>query len=255
MRKESGSGNIDMRTDGMLAVDMRRMFTQKTVYIMLAVSMAIPILTLTMTSMVGGDAEGVLFTNVWQAVGSLSAAGMSMDLTTMCNINLIYFLAAILFCLFIAADFRSGFCKNLFTVRTKKTEYAISKITVCFLSGILMLLAYFAGAMIGGAVSGLSFEMNGFGPGSLLLCMLSKILLMAVFSAIYVAAGIFAKHRVWLSILLSLCIGMFLFMIIPMMTPLDATLIHVLMCLAGGILFALAAGKAGGMMLRKIDIL
>ena len=255
MRKKGGSRSIDMRTGGLLAVDMRRMFTQKTLYIMLAFSLAIPILTLVMTSMAGGTGEEALFTNVWQAIGSLSGVGMSMDLTTMCNINLIYFLAAVLFSLFIAADFRSGFCKNLFTVRTKKTEYAISKIAVCFLCGILMLLAYFAGAMIGGAVSGLSFAMNGFGPASLLLCMLSKILLMAVFAAIYVMAGIFAKQRVWLSLLLSLCVGMFLFMIIPMMTPLDATLIHVLMCLAGGFLFAFAAGKAGGMMLRKIDIL
>lgn len=106
------------RLKSMLKVDFRRMFTQPLVYIMFGVSLVMPVLILIMTTMMGSSAEGGeamgTFTNVWQAISPVSGAssGMSMDLTTMCNMNLIYFLAAVLVCVFVADDFRSGYAKT-----------------------------------------------------------------------------------------------------------------------------------------------
>ena len=74
------------------------------------------------------------FDNVWQIIGAVSGGStqaMSMDITSMCNINLIFFIVAVFVCLFVGEDFRSGYAKNLFTVRSKKDDYIISKSIVC----------------------------------------------------------------------------------------------------------------------------
>ncbi|MCC8120769.1 MAG: hypothetical protein LIO42_02000, partial [Oscillospiraceae bacterium] len=153
----------------MLAVDLRRMFTTPLFYILLGLSAAIPVLILVMTTMMAGTvtvdpntgvesvAEG--FDSVWQIIGSLSgsSAAGEMDMTSMCNINLVYFLAAVLVCVFMADDFRSGFAKGLFSLRPGKGGYAASKTAVCALCGMLLLAAFFLGAMAGGRMAGLSF--------------------------------------------------------------------------------------------------
>lgn len=52
------------------------------------------------------------------------------------------FLAAVLVCIFVAADFRSGYAKNLFAVRSKKSDYIISKSLVGFVGGSLMIVGF-----------------------------------------------------------------------------------------------------------------
>ena len=193
----------------MLKVDFKRMFTMPLIYIMAGVSLAMPILILVMTSFMGGTEEGAeaaaMFTNVWQAISSVSggeSSAMTMDLTTMCNMNLMYFLIAVLVCVFTAEDFRSGYAKNLFTVRAKKVDYVFSKSLVCFVGGAIMILAYFIGAMLGGAIAGLPFTMEGFNAGGIVACLFAKIFLVAVFVAIFLTFAVVAKQRTWLSILL-----------------------------------------------------
>jgi ABC-type transport system involved in multi-copper enzyme maturation permease subunit len=94
-----------------------------------------------------------------EAMGNMSAGGaggmaaMEMDVTSMCNINMLYFFIAVLVCLFISDDFRSGYAKNLFTVRAKKSDYVISKTLVCFVGGALMILAFFVGSLLGAAIA------------------------------------------------------------------------------------------------------
>ena len=119
------------RLGSMLAVDFRRMFTSRYFYILLGIALVIPVLVLVMTTMMDGSVsvdpntgvettvEG--FDSVWQAIGALpgASAGSVMSLTSMCNINLVYFLAAVLVGIFLCDDFRSGYSKNLFAVRSK----------------------------------------------------------------------------------------------------------------------------------------
>ena len=249
----------------MLKVDFRRMFTQPLLWIMIGTSFVIPILVLVMTTMMDGTTsvsprtgvettmEG--FKSTWQAIGTLSGSGLAMDLTGMCNINLVYFIVSVLVCLFIAADFRSGFSKNLFTVRGKKKDYVISKTLVCTVGGVLMLLAFFVGTMLGGVIAGLPFAMDGFDGFSLILCLVTKLLLMAVFIPIYVVLSVVSKHRSWMSIPLCLMTGMFLFMMIPMLTPLDANFVHVILCGAGAACFCFGLGAVSNRVLIKNDLL
>ena len=265
------------RLRSMLKVDFRRLFLSRTFYIILAACLVAPILILVMTTMMEGtvtvDPQTGLenppmeaFDNVWQIIGSVSdsssmaapegdaaaaGAAMSMDMTTMCNINLLYFGVAALVCIFVAEDFRSGYVKNLFTVRAGKTDYVTSKTLVCLVGGMCMILAFFLGTLIGGAVAGLPFDMDGFNAGNLVMCLLSKMLLMAVFVPIYLIMSVAAKQKLWLSILLSLGVGMFLFMMIPMMSPLNATVMHVVLCLAGGGMFGVGLGAISNLVLKK----
>ena len=253
------------RLKTMLSVDFRRMFTSSFFYIMIGISFIIPILVIVMTTMMDGTTSvnpqtGVettmeAFKNTWQMIGAVSGSGMSMDLTSMCNINLVYFIVSVLVCIFVSGDFRSGYAKNLFTVRAKKGDYVISKTLVCFISGAWMILAFFAGTMLGGVMAGLPFTMEGFRMGNLVLCMLCKILLMSVFIPIYITMSIIAKQKSWLSIMLSLITGMFLFMMIPMITPLDAGIMNVVLCLAGGAMFGFGLGMVSNSILKKKDIL
>lgn len=265
MERTLERSSFGKRLGSMLGVDFRRMFTMPLFYIMMGISVAIPILVLVMTTMMASSvsvdpntgAETVMeaFDSVWQAIGSVSGTGMDMSLTSMCNINLIFFLAAVLVCIFLADDFRSGYAKNLFTVRARKTDYVISKTLVGFFCGALMLLGFFGGAMLGGGISGLPFTMTGFRADNVVMCMLAKIFLMAIFAAVFVMMGVIGKQKLWLSMLLSLMVGMFLFNIIPTVTPLDSTAINVILCLAGGMMFSVGLGAASNMILKKRDLI
>ena len=112
------------------------------------------------------------YDSAWQIIGSVSSGeSASMDMMSMLNVDMLYFAVAVLVSMFVADDFRSGYAKNLFTVRAKKTDYVISKLIICSIGAELMILAYFFGTMIGGAVAGLPFTMMGFSMGNLIMCM------------------------------------------------------------------------------------
>ncbi|MBQ7345132.1 MAG: ABC transporter permease, partial [Oscillospiraceae bacterium] len=219
------------RLGTMVKVDIRRMFTMPLIYIMVGACLVMPVLILVMTTMMDGSVtvdpqtgvETVIegFDNAWQAIGAYSDQGMmSMDMTGMCNINMLFFFVAVLVCLFVADDFRSGYSKNLFTVRARKGDYVISKTLVCFLGGAAMLLAFFVGTMLGGTIAGLPFQLRSSGVAGLVTCMLCKISLVAVFVPIYLVWSVAAKQKLWLSLVGSFMTGMLLFMMVPMLSPL-----------------------------------
>ncbi len=283
MEKKFEKNTFGNRMGSMLRVDSRRMFMTPLFYIMLGIVVAMPILILVMTGMMEGspvtDAQTGLpvlnpdgtpklmegFDHVWQMLGSTAAdampdmsagmAGMEMDMTSMCNMDLLFFGVAVLVCLFVSGDFKSGYSKNLFTVRANKSDYVISKMLICFAASAILVIGFLLGAMVGGAVSGVSFAMDGFNAGNLVMSMLSKIFLVAAFVAIYVMASVIAKQRTWLGMVVSFAVSMLLFSMIPMITPLDATIMNVVLCLVGGALFSLGFGAISRLVLGKTDIL
>lgn len=172
----------------------------------------------------------------------------------MCNINLMFMCVAVFICLFISDDFRSGYAKNLFTVRAKKGDYVISKTLAGFVCGVLMLICYFIGAMLGGAISGLSFELGTLTAGNIVMCMLAKSFLMLVFVSIFVLISVAAKQKAWLALCGSLGGGMLLFMMVSMITPLGSTILNVVLCLAGGALFAVGFGAISNNVLKKTSL-
>ena len=192
---------------------------------------------------------------LWQIIGSVnSGESASMDMMSMLNMDMLYFAVAVLVSMFVADDFRSGYAKNLFTVRAKKTDYVFSKLIICSIGAELMLLAYFVGTMIGGAVAGLPFTMIGFSLGNLIMCVWSKIMLAPVFVSIYLCMSVIGKQKLWLSMLLSFMVGMFLFTIASIAAPINATILNVLLCTVGSILFGIGLGAVSNTVLKKTSL-
>lgn len=258
------------RLKSMLKVDFKRMAKSRLFYILIACALLVPVVMTVMLTMMDGSVsvnpqtgeETVMEgpTSAWQSIGTLPtedgvAAMGSMDVMAMCNINMAFMGVCVFVCLFISDDFRSGYAKNLFTVRAKKSEYVISKTLSGFVCGALMLIAYFLGALVGGAVSGLSFALvGGMTVLNLILCLVAKIFLMSVFVSIFVAISVAAKQKAWLSICGSLGGGMLLFMMVGLITPLTSTVLNVFLCLAGGALFAFGLGAISNMILKKSSL-
>lgn len=253
------------RIKSMLKVDFRRMFKSKLFYILIACFLVMPILMTVMMSMMDGSVSvnpqtGVETImegpeNAWQNIGTLPGEPLGGDeIFMMCNINMAFMGVAVFVCLFISDDFRSGYAKNLFTVRAKRGEYVVSKTVSGFICGSFMLIAYFIGSMLGGAISGLSFDLHGLSAGNLAMCMLAKIFLMLVFVSIFTLISVAAKQKAWLAICGSLGGGMLLFMMVSMITPLGSTPIHVVLCAAGGVLFALGLGTISKAVLKKTSL-
>jgi ABC-type transport system involved in multi-copper enzyme maturation permease subunit len=253
------------RLKSMLRVDFKRMFKSRLFYIILAVALIMPILMTVMMDMMDGSVsvdpqtgeETVMEgpENTWQNIGTLPGEPMGgAEIFAMCNINMMFMGVAVFICLFISDDFRSGYAKNLFTVRAEKGDYVISKTLAGFVCGALMLIAYFVGSVLGGAIAGLSFGLHGLNAGNIVMCMLAKILLMPVFVSIFTLISIAAKQKAWLSICGSLGGGMLLFMMVSMITPLGSTVIHALLCLAGGAMFACGLGAISRIVLKKTSL-
>ena len=263
----------------MLKVDFRRMLKSKLFYILLLCALVIPVLMTVMMTMMDGSVtvdpqtgvETVMHgpENAWQSIGTLptddvvhgentggDAAAMmgGMDIMSMCNINMMFMLVAVFICLFISDDFRSGYAKNLFTVRAKKGSYVVSKTIAGFICGSLMLILYFVGAMLGGAISGLSFDLGTLSIANIVMCMIAKVLLMFVFVPIFVLVSVGAKQKAWLAICGSLGAGMLLFMMVGMITPLGSTMMNVLLCLAGGAMFSIGLGVCSKQVLKKTSL-
>ena len=257
---------LGKRTKSMMRVDFKRMFKSKLFYILIACALVMPILMTVMMSMMDGSVsvdpqtgvESVMQgpENTWQNIGTLpggEAMGGS-EIFMMCNINMVFMIVAVFVCLFISDDFRSGYAKNLFTVRAKKGDYIISKTLAGFVCGAFMLVAYFIGSMLGGAMAGLSFELHGLNAGNIVMCMLAKIFLMLVFVSIFTLISVAAKQKAWLSICGSLGGGMLLFMMVSMITPLGSTFINVVLCLIGGAMFAFGLGACSKQVLNKTSL-
>ena len=253
------------RVKSMLKVDFRRMFKSKLFYILIACALVMPILMTVMMAMMDGSVSvnpqtGVETVmqgpeNAWQNIGTLPGEPLGGDeIFMMCNINMMFMAVAVFVCLFISDDFRSGYAKNLFTVRAKRGEYVVSKTLSGFICGALMLTAYFIGSILGGAISGLSFDLHGLNAGNIVMCMLAKIFLMLVFVPIFTLISVAAKQKAWLSICGSLGGGMLLFMMVSMITPLGSTLLNVVLCLAGGAMFAFGLGAISKVVLKKTSL-
>lgn len=254
------------RLGSMLKVDFRRMLKSKLFYILIASALVMPILMTVMMTMMDGSVSvnpqtGVETImkgpeNTWQNIGTLPG-GEAMggnDIFMMCNINMVFMLVAVFICLFISDDFRSGFAKNLFAVGARKGDYVASKTVSGFICGALMLIAYFVGSLLGGAISGLSFDLHGLTAGNIAMCLIAKIFLMLVFVSIDVIVSVAAKQKAWLCLCGSLGAGMLLFMTVSMITPLGSTFMNVVLCFVGGILFSVGLGAISNQVLKKTSL-
>lgn len=270
MEKSFEKSTFGKRMKTMLSVDLRKMFTTWLIYLLVGACLVIPILILVMTTLMDGQEtvnqqtgevtvmEG--FDNVWEIIATVPSSGegqaTGMDIISMCNINLLYFGMAMLVCFFVCSDFKSGYAKNLFTVRASKIEYVISKTLVLFLGGALMIIAFIIGSVIGGAIVSLPFDPNeiGAGFGNLVWCIVSKLLLVGVFVPIYLLISVIIKHKPWLAVIGSGVVGMLLFTMIPMITPLNATYVNAIICLIAFLISGVGLGAISTLIIKRTSL-
>ena len=62
------------------------------------------------------------------------------------------------------------------------------------------------------------------------------------------------RQKQWLSLVGSFAVGLLLFMMIPSLTPLNAGIMNVILCLAGDVLFSVGLGAVGNMALTKTSL-
>ncbi|MBE6143873.1 MAG: hypothetical protein E7177_07835 [Erysipelotrichaceae bacterium] len=265
MEKKFEKFDLSKRFISMIKVDFRRMFTMPLYYLMVGISLVIPILILVMTTMFGGETEGMTsFSNVWKIIGSVSESmiknspSMSgeIDMLAMCNIDMMVFAVGVLVCLFINQDFKSGYIKNLFTVRSSKVDYVLSKTLVGFVCGSSMILAFFIGSMVGGKIANLSFDLPlGVNAINIVMCLICKLGVVLIFVPIFVIMGVVGKEKLWLSMIGSFGVSMLLFMMVSMIAPLNANFVNVILVLVGGVLFSVGLGSLSNLLLNKLNIL
>ena len=77
---------------------------------------------------------------------------------------------------------------------------------------------------------------------------------MLVFVSIFVLISVAAKQKALLALCGSLGGGMLLFMMVSMITPLSSTIVNVILCLVGGILFAVGLGAISNTVLKKTSL-
>ena len=114
-----------------------------------------------------------------------------------------------------------------------------------------MIIAYFIGALIGGAIAKLSFELIDVNITNIIMSMISKLFLVLIFSSMFLLASVIGKAKTWLSIIVSIGISMLMFTMIPMISPLDSTIINVVLCFVGGLLFSIGLGIISNTILKK----
>jgi len=81
-----------------------------------------------------------------------------------------------------------------------------------------------------------------------------QIFCLIISALISSSSSVIAKQRLWLSMLISFGIGMLMFMMVPIITPLNSTIVNVLMCLAGSLLFSFGIGWGSKVILDKTSL-
>ena len=248
------------RIASMLRLDFYRLLHTPALYIMLGVSAIIPAMFLTMTGMETPTAPGaapqpttpgVEYTNTWQLIESTGGtATNALDFAGYANINMVFIFAGLLMAIFVAHDYSSGFVKNIFTTHSIKADYVISKTAVGVFSGTGMIAAYTLGAVIAGLITGKSFDV---GVGGLVLCLISKALLMGVFCALFLGVAVFFRSKLWVTIVATFLVGMMLYPAASVAT-LNSTLATVLITLLAGAVGAALLGGISTLILNKRDL-
>jgi len=253
------------RVKAMLKLDFYRLFNTPAFYIMLLIAAMIPALVMTVggaeppsatsphAAGAVGAAPSVEITNAWQLVESTGGSAVAenpLDFAGFANINMIFIFAGLLMAIFVSHDYSSGFVKSIFTSHPKKVDYVISKSAVGVFGGAGMIATYVFGTVIAGLLTGKAFDVD---VGGLVMCLVSKALLMGVFCSLFLSVAVFFRDKLWLTIVFTFLFGMMLYPAASVAT-LSSTVVTVLMSLATGIIGTAAIGSVSALILRKRDL-
>ena len=240
------------RIKSMLRLDFYRLFRSPIFYIMLGVAAIIPalILTMGMAESPDGEAPQLIIDNVWQLISTKGSAFAVNGMAGFATIDMVFIFAGILMAIFVARDYMTGFIKNIFTVHSKKEDYVISKTAVGVFSGVCMILTYTLGTILCGAIMGKGFDVN---VGGLILCLLSKMVMMLAFCSLFLAIAVFFKDKLWLTIICTFLFGMVLYPV-AIFANLDSNILTFIMSTLGSVLLGVGFYYLSRLFMRKRDL-
>ena len=171
------SPSFGRRLKGMLGVDFYRLFHTPMYYIFLGIAAVIPAMILGTAGMENpqtGEVTARLYHNVWHIIAAEKPVYVVSDIAQYANMNMVFIFGGIMVSVFIGHDYRSGYVKQLFTTHPRKIDYMLSKSITCAFAMACMCLTYLVGAVLAGALTGVSFAVD---PVGLLSTLLGKMLL------------------------------------------------------------------------------
>jgi hypothetical protein len=118
------------------------------------------------------------------------------------------------------------------------------------LGGAGMIITYVFGTVIAGLLTGKAFDVNLSG---LIFCLISKLLLMGVFCALFLGVAVFFRSKFWLTITFTFLLGMMLYPAASIAT-LGSTAITVIITLIVGVVGAVGFGTVSNLILKKRDL-
>lgn len=246
----------------MLKLDFYRLFHTPAFYIMLLIAAIIPAMVLGMSGAnasaagvgsAAGTVQTIIYTNTWQLIestGGSTVGANPMDFGGYANINMVFIFAGLLMAIFVAHDYSSGFVKNIFTVHSKKIDYVISKSAVGIFGGVGMIITYLLGTVVAGLFTGKAFDVN---VGGLVMCLVSKMFLMGIFCALFLAISVFFRNKLWLTIIFTFLFGMMFYPAASVAT-LNSSLFTAFASLIAGVIGAIAIGAVSTVILKKRDL-
>jgi len=240
------------RVKSMLKLDFYRLFRSPIFYIMLAIAAIIPAMVLAMGGLENPNSDSPAFKvdNAWELISTKGSAFAVNGFAGFATIDMVFIFAGILMSIFVAHDYSSGFIKNIFTVHSKKEDYAISKTAIGVFSGICMIGTYFLGTVLAGAIMGKSFDVSA---GGLIFCLLSKMFMMIVFCSLYLAIAVFFKDKLWMTIIATMLLGM-MFYPVAIFANLESTILTFIMSILGSLMLGAVFFFVTHLFLRKRDL-
>ena len=193
------------RIKGMLGVDFYRLFHTPLFYIFLAIAAIIPAMILGTTGM--ENAEGVvnrMYENTWHIVAAEKPIYGFEGMDKYANMNMVFIFGGIMVSIFIGHDYKSGYVKQLFTTHAKKQDYMISKTLACAFAMACMCVTYLLGAVVAGALTKTSFEIN---VGSLIFAILGKMTMSLGWASLYTFLNVIFRRYFGVSIASSFFFG------------------------------------------------
>ena len=183
------------RVKNLLHMDFHRVLHGKAFWVMVGITVFIPIMMLTQMSdvhdlatFIGGDSS---------AAGFSFGAGMSL--------SILIVLTGILLCIYIGKEYTSGQIKNIITSHANKCDYIFAKTVIAFLwtsvFNVIYLLTLFVLGMVMDIPAGIA------SIPSLILFVLEKLLLSIPMSVLMIAINLIFREKYGWSILFTCIVG------------------------------------------------
>ena len=173
------------RVRNLFRMDLHRMLHGKAFYVMIGITVFIPVMMLTQMS----DVRDItMFIGSDVVSGGSFGAGM--------NLSMLNILTGMLLCIYIGKEYSTGFIKNIITAHANKYDYLVSKGLLAFICNIVFVAVYMITLFVLGAVMGLPAEIPS--VIGMVLYIIERLLLSIPMSMLMIAINlIFRRSYGW----------------------------------------------------------